>query len=65
MKLSESQRILLVEQIWDTLAEKQQAPALTPPQTAELDRRLTRLEQTGPTGSSWEDVKQRLKKRKA
>ncbi len=62
MKLNESQRILLVEQIWDSLAEKQQAPALTPPQIDELDRRLSRLARTGSTGSSWDDVKQRLKR---
>lgn len=65
MKLSESQRILLVEQIWDSLAAKQQAPPLTPRQTAELDVRLARLDKTGPIGSSWDAVKERLKSRKS
>jgi putative addiction module component (TIGR02574 family) len=39
-ELSESERILLVEQIWDPLAEKQSGPELTPAQTTELARRL-------------------------
>jgi len=63
LKLSESQRILLAEQIWDSLATGQKAPKLTQEQKAELDRRLERLERTGPIGSSWHDVKKRIKKR--
>ena len=65
LKLSKSERILLVEQIWDSLAREQQAPDLTPAQRKEINRRLARLSRTGPLGSSWEDVKQRLKRRRA
>jgi putative addiction module component (TIGR02574 family) len=65
LKLSESERILLAEQIWDSLATQQRAPALSESQISELDRRLARLEKTGVTGSSWDDVKNRLKKRKS
>lgn len=63
LRLSKSKRILLVEQIWDSLAIAQDGPALSIEQNAELDRRLKRLRQTGPIGSSWTDVKKRLRKR--
>jgi putative addiction module component (TIGR02574 family) len=39
-KLSIPDRILLVEEIWDTIAEENQAFELTDAQTRELDRRL-------------------------
>jgi putative addiction module component (TIGR02574 family) len=63
LKLSKSERILLVEQIWDSLAGEPDAPSLSSPQKSELDRRLSRLKRTGPLGSNWNDVKKRLKKR--
>ena len=63
LKLSKAERILLVEQIWDSLANEQDAPELSPAQKAELDRRLARFKRTGPLGKPWSEVKQRLKKR--
>ena len=39
-KLSIPDRILLVEEIWDTIAEENQAFELTDAQKRELDRRL-------------------------
>jgi putative addiction module component (TIGR02574 family) len=39
-KLSIPDRILLVEEIWDTIAEENQAFELTHSQKRELDRRL-------------------------
>jgi putative addiction module component (TIGR02574 family) len=63
LKLSKSERILLVEEIWNSLADTQDAADLSGAQTKELDRRLARLKQTGPLGSSWGDVKKRLRKR--
>ena len=65
LKLSKSERILLVEEIWNSLADTQDAADLSDTQTKELDRRLARLKQTGPLGSSWNDVKKRLRKRRA
>ena len=61
LKLSKSERILLVEQIWDSLAREQDAPELSAPQKQETDRRLARIRRTGPQGSSWDEVKRRLK----
>ena len=64
LKLSKAERILLAEQLWDSVARDQDAPtALTPEQEAELDRRLARFKRTGSNGSPWSVVKQRIKKR--
>jgi len=63
LKLSKPERILLAEELWESLARDQDAPELSDAQNAELDRRLARLQRTGPLGSSWSAVKTRLKKR--
>jgi putative addiction module component (TIGR02574 family) len=63
LKLSKAERILLVEQIWDSLAAADDSPSLTASQKSELDRRLSRVKRTGPTGSSWSDVKRRITRR--
>lgn len=63
LKLSKAQRILLVEQIWDSLVEEDDAPDLTPEQEAELDRRIARYERTGPKGTDWATAKKRILRR--
>jgi len=60
-KLSISDRILLVEEIWDTIAEDSQAFELTDSQKLELDRRLEAARNTTtegrPIGRTWEEIK--------
>ena len=53
-------RMALVEQIWDTIAEDEAEFQLTNAQKAELDRRLARRQSSGPSGSDWGDVKRRI-----
>jgi putative addiction module component (TIGR02574 family) len=53
-------RMALVEQIWDSIAEDQAEFQLTNAQKAELDRRLARRQSSGPSGSNWDDVKRRI-----
>ncbi len=53
-------RVALVEQIWDSIAEDQAGFQLTNAQEAELDRRLARRQSSGPRGSDWGDVKRRI-----
>jgi putative addiction module component (TIGR02574 family) len=65
LKLSKSERILLAEQIWDSLAREQDAPEPTDAQKKELDRRLDHFKRTGPLGSSWGEVKKRLRQRRS
>lgn len=64
LKLSKAQRILLAERLWDSVAEQADAPELTEDQRAELQRRLGRLEETGPQGRPWAQVKKRLMRRR-
>ncbi|HEX8521435.1 MAG TPA: addiction module protein [Tepidisphaeraceae bacterium] len=63
LKLPPAQRILLVEQIWDSLAAEKDVPSLTKAQSDELESRLTRLKKTGSKGSTWNEVKKRVRKR--
>ena len=61
-RLSLAERILLVEEIWDSIAAE--AEALDVPQSHkdELDRRLAAYHADPHAGSSWEEVKARLQK---
>ena len=62
--LSVSERILLVEDIWDSIAEVPEALQLTSEQQAELDRRLDAYHQDPTAGSPWTDVLGRIRSRK-
>ena len=61
-ELSVAERILLVEDLWDAIAEEPENVPLTPAQQRELDRRLRRYQQTREAGSTWAEVKARLRK---
>jgi putative addiction module component (TIGR02574 family) len=63
-QLSVAERIIVVEQIWDSIATEQEASVLTPGQVAELDRRLESLCQSPTAGASWEEVKARIQAKK-
>ena len=54
------ERVVLVEQIWDSIAEDEAQFQLTNAQKAELDRRLARRGSAGSLGSNWADVKRRI-----
>jgi len=60
-KLSIPDRILLVEEIWDSIAEENQAFELTDSQKRELDRRLeasrTNADQGRAIGRTWDEIK--------
>jgi putative addiction module component (TIGR02574 family) len=60
-KLSISDRINLVEEIWDTIAEENQAFELTDAQKREIDRRLetarSNAGQGAAFGRTWEEIK--------
>ena len=59
-QLSVRERILLVEEIWDSVVATPDQVPLTEAQTTELDERLTRYEADPEAGASWEEVKDRL-----
>lgn len=56
-KLSVSERILLAEDIWDSIAEENKTFELTSAQKEELDKRLEALKQNPNTGRSWEEIR--------
>lgn len=56
-----SERIQLVEDLWDSIAEETGAIKLTEAQRAELDRRLDEFEANPSGGMSWEEFKAKLK----
>jgi putative addiction module component (TIGR02574 family) len=56
-KLSIADRITLVEEIWDTIAEENQAFELTDAQKIELDRRLESSRAIPGQGRIWEEIK--------
>lgn len=63
LKLSIAERILLVEQIWDSVASEsdEETTSLTAAQKKEIDRRLA-LYRSGQTKTySWKEVKATIK----
>ena len=59
-RLSLAERILLVEEIWDSIAAEAEALEVPQSHKDELDRRLAAFHADPQAGSSWEDVKSRL-----
>jgi len=59
-RLSLSERIQLVEDLWDSIAEDSPGMGLTPEHIAELDRRLDALEAQPQTGTPWEIARERI-----
>ena len=55
--LSISDRIRLVEEIWDTIAEENEAFQLTDAQKHELERRLQSVRNNPGQGRTWDEIK--------
>ena len=54
------QRIQLVEDLWDSIAEEASAIHLSQEQIAELDRRLDALEAQPASGTPWHIARERI-----
>jgi putative addiction module component (TIGR02574 family) len=63
-QLSVAERILVVEEIWDSIAAERASLPVTPAQKAELDRRLAAFNSSPKDGSTWNDVKARIQAKK-
>ena len=59
-QLSLAERIVVVEQIWDSIAADQESVPVTAAQKEELDARLEAYRERPTEGASWEEVKARL-----
>ena len=55
------ERILLVEDIWDSIASVPEAVSISDSQRKELDRRLKAYHSDPATGDPWDIVKKRIK----
>lgn len=61
LNLSIPERIQLVEDIWDTIAEVPEEVGLTDEQKTELDRRLDAYHRNPDEGSPWGMVRDRIR----
>jgi len=63
INLSVAQRIELVEDLWDSIAEMPEKVQLTEEQKKILDERLEAFHRNPTEGSPWEAVKERIRNR--
>jgi putative addiction module component (TIGR02574 family) len=61
LNLSVSERILIVEAIWDSIPESEESLELSDETKQLLDDRLANHMDNPNEGSSWEEVKSRIK----
>ena len=59
-KLSVVERIKLVDEIWDSIAEEQAQVEITEAQREEIDRRLLSYREGRERGIPWEVVKEKV-----
>jgi len=62
-RLSVSERIQLVEDLWDSIAASGADVPLPAAEIQELDRRLDDLEANPGTGVPWDEVRARIEER--
>ena len=62
LSLSVPERILLVEDIWDSIAEFPEEVPLSAAQKRELDLRLEAYDRNPNAGSPWAEVRERISK---
>lgn len=59
-ELPVAERLELVEDLWDSIAEEPGELRLSAAHVAELDRRLERLEDSPQEGTEWNTLKARI-----
>ena len=60
LKMDVAERILFVEDVWDSIAAMPESVELTESQRKELDRRLQAYHKNPQEGSSWQDLMKRI-----
>jgi putative addiction module component (TIGR02574 family) len=63
-QLSSAERILLAQELWDSVEPEARSWPLTAEQQAEIERRIAAIDAGTMPTYPWEDVKQRLLNRK-
>jgi putative addiction module component (TIGR02574 family) len=59
-QLTVAERLLIVQEIWDSIVADQESVPITHAQRDEIDRRLEAYHAAPDEGSSWEEVKNRV-----
>lgn len=59
-EMSVAERLSLVEEIWDSIADDSERMDLTNNQKDELDRRLRSYQENPEAGISWDNLKKRI-----
>ena len=62
-KLSIPERVLLAQDIWNSIVAESEIVELTDEQKAELDRRMEEYQKQPETFRTWDEVKERLRRR--
>lgn len=63
LRLSTAEKLELVEEIWDSIPEDDDALAPTPAQREDLERRLAEANADPNGGIPWEEVRDRIRQR--
>ncbi len=63
LDLSAAERILLAQDLWDSIADEPDAWTLSDAQRGELDRRLQTYRNRTAPSSSWNTVKARIQRK--
>ncbi len=63
VSLEVPERLRLLEEIWDSLADHPESVPVTDAQRRELDRRMSRHDRNPHSASSWKEVRKRLTKK--
>jgi putative addiction module component (TIGR02574 family) len=58
--LTTNEKVVLAQQLWDSVVDNEEALDVLGNQKAELDRRVLDFESDGNNGTSWESVKTRI-----
>ena len=58
--LSRAEKILLVEDLWDEIAQDDEAEPVSPALAAELQRRLEEFRQNPASGIPWSEVRRQI-----
>ena len=58
--LTTNEKVVLAQQLWDSVAVNEDSLDVSANQKAELDRRVTEFEIDGNTGTPWDSVKSRI-----
>jgi putative addiction module component (TIGR02574 family) len=62
-RLSVSERLTLLDEVWDSLASESAAAPVSLELAAELERRLAELARNPDAGSPWAEVRERIERR--